>query len=322
MAVARDSFVSKLIVDAFLGSRIMGQRMTAEGSMKAKSGLKHYFREIHRFAMLEPKEEYALSKGWREYGDREAAHKLLESHLSLVARIAMGYRGYGLPIADLISEGNIGLMRAINRFEADKGFRLATYATWWIRVAIHEYLLRSLSLVKMGSTVAQRKIFFNLQKAKRQISVLDDGDMRSEQVDLISRRLGVTQANVIDMNRRLAGDVSLNVSTREGNNSDEWQDRLVDEHADQETILAASEEFNNRHKALATALCTLSNRERRIFVARRLVEKPIALRDLADEFGISRERVRQIGLCAYEKLQKAVKQTVSVMETPAHPRVH
>ena len=240
----------------------------------------------------------------------------------LVASIAKGYRGYGLPISELISEGNVGLMQAIKRFEPDKGFRLATYATWWIKAAIQEYILRSWSMVKMGTTANQRKMFFNLRKAKSKISVLDNGDMRPDQVKIIARRLGVTQTDVIYMNRRLGGDASLNAPIREDGKSGEWQDRLVDEHADQETTLAASEEFGNRRKALASALSALNDRERRIFEARRLADEPITLEELADEFGVSRERVRQIGVRAFEKVQKSVKNRVAVMETPAPLRAH
>jgi RNA polymerase sigma-32 factor len=278
--------------------------------------LTRYLEEIRRVPMLEPHEEYMLAKRWREHGDHQAAHKLVNSHLRLVARIAKGYRGYGLPISEVISEGNVGLMQAIKRFEPDKGFRLATYATWWIKAAIQEYILRSWSLVKMGTTANQKKVFFNLRKAKSKISVLDEGDMRPDQVKIIARRLGVTQTDVIHMNRRLGGDASLNAPIREDDNSGEWQDWLFDEHADQETRLAASEEFDNRRKALASALSALNDRERRIFEARRLAEEPITLKELADEFGVSRERVRQIGTCAFEKVQKAVKNRIAVMETP------
>jgi RNA polymerase sigma-32 factor len=263
-----------------------------------------------------------LAKRWREHGDHEAAHRLVNSHLRLVASIAKGYRGYGLPISELISEGNVGLIQAIKRFEPDKGFRLATYATWWIKAAIQEYILRSWSMVKMSTTANQKKMFFNLRKAKSKISVLDNGDMRPDQVKIIARRLGVTQTDVIYMNRRLGGDASLNAPIREDGKSGEWQDRLVDEHADQETTLAASEEFDNRRKALASALSALNDRERRIFEARRLAEEPITLKELADEFGVSRERVRQIGVRAFEKVQKSVKNRVAVMETPAPLRAH
>jgi RNA polymerase sigma-32 factor len=270
--------------------------------------------------MLEPQEEFMLAKRWRQRGDHEARDKLVNSHLRLVARIATGYRGYGLPISEVISEGNVGLMQAIKRFEPDKGFRLATYATWWIKAAIQEYILRSWSLVKMGTTANQKKLFFNLRKAKSKISALEEGDLRPDQVQLIAKRLGVTEQDVVDMNRRLGGAMSLNVPIREDGNSGEWEDRLVDEQADQETTLAASEEFENRRKALASALAVLNARERRIFEARRLAEEPITLNELADEFGVSRERVRQISVCAFEKVQKSVKNCVPVRETPAPGR--
>jgi RNA polymerase sigma-32 factor len=292
------------------------QRMTAE------SGVTRYLEEIRQVPMLEPQDEYVLAKRWREHGDHEAAHKLVNSHLRLVARIATGYRGYGLPISEVISEGNVGLMQAVRHFEPDKGFRLATYAMWWIKAAMQEYILRSWSLVKMGTTANQKKLFFNLRKAKSKISVLDEGDMRPDQVKIIARRLGVTQTDVIDMNRRLGGDASLNAPIREDGNSGEWQNRLVDERADQETTLAASEELDNRRKALASALSALNDRERRIFEARRLAEEPITLKELADEFGVSRERVRQISVCAFEKVQKSVKTRVAAMEAPAPLPVH
>jgi RNA polymerase sigma-32 factor len=234
----------------------------------------------------------------------------------------MGYRGYGLPISEVISEGNVGLMQAVKRFEPEKGFRLATYAMWWIKAAIQEYILRSWSLVKMGTTANQKKLFFNLRKAKSKITVVDEGDMRPDQVRIIARQLGVTQTEVIYMNRRLGGDASLNAPIREDGNSGEWEDRLVDEQADQETTLAASEEFENRRKALASALSALNDRERRIFEARRLAEEPITLNELANEFGVSRERVRQISVCAFEKVQKAVKSRVAMMETPAPLPAH
>src|SRR5262245_51060978 len=267
--------------------------------------------------MLERQEEYMLAKRWREHGDRNAAHKLVTSHLRLVTKIARDYRGYGLPISEAISEGNVGLMQAVERFDPGKGFRFATYATWWIKAAIQEYILRSWSLVKMGTTANQKKLFFNLRKAKSKISILDDGDMRLDQVKIIARRIGVTETDVIDMNRRLGGDASLNAAIRENGDSGEWQDWLVDESPDQETTLAATEEFENRGKALASALSALNDRERRIFEARRLAEEPITLDELADEFGVSRERVRQISVCAFEKVQRAVRHRVAVMETPA-----
>ncbi len=295
---------------------------TADQRVTAQSGLTRYIEEIRRVPMLEPHEEYMLAKRWREHDDLEAVHKLVNSHLRLVIRIATGYRGYGVPISELISEGNVGLMQAVKRFEPEKGFRLATYAMWWIKAAIQEYILRSWSLVKMGTTANQKKLFFNLRKAKSKISVLDEGDLRPDQVKLIARRLGVTEQDVVDMNRRLAGDVSLDAPIREDGNSGEWQNWLVDEHPDQETTLAASEEFGGRRKALVSALSVLNNRERRIFEARRLVEEPITLKELADEFGVSRERVRQIGVCAFEKVQKSVKNRVALMETPAPRPAH
>ena len=285
-------------------------------ALKAESGLSHYLEEIRRFPMLEPQEEYMLARSWREHGDTEAAHKLVTSHLRLVAKIAMGYRGYGLPIAEVISEGNVGLMQAVKRFEPEKGFRLATYAMWWIKAAIQEYILRSWSLVKMGTTANQKKLFFNLRKAKSKISALEEGDMRPDQVKLIAKRLGVTEQDVIDMNRRLGGDASLNAPIREEGDSGDWMDWLVDESASQESMLAASEESDNRHKALVGALDVLNARERRIFEARRLADEPVTLEELASEFGVSRERVRQIEVRAFEKVQKAVKTRVAAMEKP------
>jgi RNA polymerase sigma-32 factor len=287
---------------------------TADRGGRAESGLTRYLKEIQRFPMLERNEEYVLAKRWRGHGDREAAHKLVTSHLRLVAKIAMGYRGYGLPIAEVISEGNVGLMRALERFEPEKGFRLSTYATWWIKASIQEYILRSWSLVKMGTTANQKNLFFNLRKAKSKISILDERDMRSDQVKIIARRLGVTETDVISMNRRLAGDASLNTPIREDGDFGEWQDSLVDERADQETALAASDEFDNRRRALASALSVLNDRERRIFQARRLSDDPITLQELTKEFGVSRERVRQIEVRAFEKLQNAVKSRVAAME--------
>ena len=284
--------------------------------LTAESGLTRYLEEIRRFPMLEPQEEYMLAKSWREHGDREAAHRLVTSHLRLVAKIAMGYRGYGLPISEVISEGNVGLMQAVKRFEPDKGFRLATYAMWWIKAAIQEYILRSWSLVKMGTTANQKKLFFNLRKAKSRISALEEGDLRPDQVKIIAKRLGVTEQDVVDMNRRLGGDVSLNSPIREEGDSGEWQDWLVDDSISQETRLAESEETDNRRKALGDALTVLNERERRIFEARRLADEPITLEELADEFGVSRERVRQIEVRAFEKVQKAVKSRIAAMEAP------
>ncbi len=293
-------------------------RTAALPILTAESGLSRYLEEIRRFPMLEPQDEYMLAKRWREHGDRDAAHKLVTSHLRLVAKIAMGYRGYGLPISEVVSEGNVGLMQAVKRFEPDKGFRLATYAMWWIKAAIQEYILRSWSLVKMGTTANQKKLFFNLRKAKSRISALDEGDLRPDQVKLIAKRLGVGEQDVIDMNRRLGGDASLNTPIREDGDSGEWQDWLVDDHASQEATLAETEELDNRKKALSDALSVLNDRERRIFQARRLADEPITLEDLAAEFQVSRERVRQIEVRAFEKVQKAVRNRVAAMETP-HP---
>ena len=291
-------------------------------TLTPEPGFTHYLEEIRRFPMLERQEEYMLAKRWREHGDRDAAHKLVTSHLRLVTKIARDYRGYGLPISEAISEGNVGLMQAVERFEPEKGFRLATYAMWWIKATIQEYILRSWSLVKMGTTANQKKLFFNLRKAQSRISILDDGDMRLDQVKIIARRIGVTETDVIYMNRRLSGDASLNAAIREDGDSGEWQDWLVDESPDQETTLAASEEFDNRRKTLSDALTVLNERERRIFEARRLADDPITLEDLAAEFGVSRERVRQIEVRAFEKVQKAVKNRVAAMESPAPLQVH
>ena len=293
----------------------MGQRAIADWNVTAESGLSDYLRQIRRFPMLEPQQEHILAKRWREHSDHKAAHKLVNSHLRLVVKIARGYRGYGLPISDVISEGNIGLMQAIERFEPEKGFRFATYAAWWIRAAIQAYIRRSLSLVKMAATRNQKKLFFNLRKAKRKISVFDDGDMRHDQIETIAKRLGVTEQDVIDMNRWLSGDASLNTPIRDDGESGEWQDWLVDESVSQETTLAACDEFDYRRKALVSALSVLSDRERRIFEARRLAEDPITLADLASEFGVSRERVRQINVSSLEKVRKAVKKRVATTET-------
>jgi len=287
-----------------------------------RAALAHYLEEIRQFPMLGAQQEFMLAKRWREHGDRDAAHKLVTSHLRLAVKIAMGYRGYGLPISEVISEGNVGLMQAVKRFEPEKGFRLATYAMWWIKAAIQEYILRSWSLVKMGTTANQKKLFFNLRKAKSKISALEQGDLRPDQVKIIARRLGVTEQDVVDMNRRLGGDVSLNTPIREEGDSGEWQDWLVDEISDQETRLAESEESSNRRKALGDALTVLNDRERRIFEARRLADDPITLEDLASEFGVSRERVRQIEVRAFEKVQRAVKNRVAAIETWAPLRVH
>jgi RNA polymerase sigma-32 factor len=291
-------------------------RTAALPIVTAEGGLTRYLEEIRRFPMLEPQQEYMLAKSWKEHGDRDAAHQLVTSHLRLVAKIAMGYRGYGLPISEVISEGNVGLMQAVKRFEPEKGFRLATYAMWWIKASIQEYILRSWSLVKMGTTANQKKLFFNLRKAKSKISALQEGDLRPDQVGLIAKRLGVTEQDVIDMNRRLGGDASLNAPIRDDGESGEWQDWLADDSESQESVMAEHEELDNRRKALSSALEVLNDRERRIFQARRLADEPVTLEDLAAEFGVSRERVRQIEVRAFEKVQKAVKNRVAAMEAP------
>jgi len=327
MGVDADNCVSKVVErdsddGAYDAVAIMAWLATADQKVTAESGVTRYLEEIRRVPMLEPQDEFMLAKRWREHGDRDAAHKLVTSHLRLVAKIAMGYRGYGLPISEVISEGNVGLMQGVKRFEPEKGFRLATYAMWWIKAAIQEYILRSWSLVKMGTTANQKKLFFNLRKAKSKISALEEGDLRPHQVKLIAKRLGVTEQDVVDMNRRLGGDVSLNAPIRDDGDSGEWQDWLVDEVSDQETRLVEDEESDNRRKALGEALSVLNERERRIFEARRLADDSITLEDLAAEFGVSRERVRQIEVRAFEKVQKSVKNGVAVMETPAPLPAH
>jgi len=271
-------------------------------------GLTRYLEEIRRFPMLQPQEEYMLAKRYHEHADPKAAHKLVTSHLRLVAKIAMGYRGYGLPIGEVISEGNVGLMQAVKRFEPERGFRLATYAMWWIKASIQEYVLRSWSLVKMGTTANQKRLFFNLRKMKSKIQALDDGDLSPDQVKQIATKLQVSEDEVISMNRRLSGDTSLNAPLRasEGE-SGEWQDWLVDTSDNQEEILIEQDELESRRSMLDQAMETLNDRERRIFRARRLAEDPITLEELSGEFGISRERVRQIEVRAFEKVQAAVK---------------
>jgi RNA polymerase sigma-32 factor len=297
-------------------------RAAARPIHTAESGLTRYLSEIKRFPMLEPNEEYLLAKRWREHGDRKAAHKLVTSHLRLVAKIARNCRGYGLPVGEVISEGNVGLLQAVERFEPQRGFRLATYATWWIKPAIQEYAMRSWSLVKMGATANQKRLFFNLRKAKSKISALDDGDLRPDQFKLIAKRLGVTEHDVIDMNRRLCHDASLNASVRDDGDSGEWQDALPDKSTDQETTLLESEQLDIRRKALSQALCALNDRERRIFEKRRLAEDPITLAALAEEFGVSGERVRQIDVCSFDKVQKAVRNRVAAIESPGSQPVH
>ena len=289
-----------------------GTEMTTKtGNLPALSGdngLQRYMAEIRQFPMLKPDEEYQLARDWREHGHREAAPKLVTSHLRLVAKIAMGYRGYGLPISEVISEGNVGLMQAVKRFEPERGFRLATYAMWWIKASIQEYILRSWSLVKMGTTASQKKLFFNLRKIKGQIQALEDGDLRPDQVTEIATRLGVPVEDVISMNRRLGGDRSLNAPlSRDTDGGGEWQDWLVDEEDTPDVAYEQSEEQEMRSKLLHQAMNGLNERERRIFEARRMSDDPMTLEDLSQEFNVSRERIRQIEVKAYEKVEKAVR---------------
>ena len=281
--------------------------MASLPSIGADGGLSRYLQEIRKFPMLEPQEEYVLAKRFKEHEDAEAAHKLVTSHLRLVAKIAMGYRGYGLPVGELISEGNIGLMQAVKKFEPDRGFRLATYAMWWIRAAMQEYILRSWSLVKIGTTAAQKKLFFNLRRLKGQMKAIDEGDLHPDQVAKIATTLGVPEEDVVNMNRRLAApDNSLNAPMRVDGDG-EWQDWLVDDKQSQETTLADDEELTNRRALLAAAMGKLTDRERHVFTERRLKDEPKTLEDLSQEYGISRERVRQIEVRAFEKVQKDMK---------------
>jgi RNA polymerase sigma-32 factor len=282
--------------------------------------LSRYLDQIRAFPMLEPNEEYMLAKAWKEKGDVAAAHQLVTSHLRLVAKIAMGYRGYGLPIADLISEGNLGMMHAVKKFEPEKGFRLATYAMWWIKAAIQEYILRSWSLVKIGTTAGQKKLFFNLRRIKGQIQAIDDGDLKPEQVTQIATQLNVTEDEVMSMNQRMAGnDRSLNVPlSRDGEGGGEWQDWLQDDSPDQEATFADHEEYDARKNLMLDAMQGLNPREQRILAARRLSEPPLTLEDLATEFNISRERIRQIEVRAFEKLQKAVRDKAAALKLLPH----
>jgi len=288
----------------------------ATSSTTVDAGLRRYLDQIRRFPMLEAHEELRLARRWREHQDRDAAHRLVTSHLRFVAKLALGYRGYGLPIGEVVSEGNVGLMRAVERFDPDRGFRLATYAIWWIKASIQEYILRSKSLVKMGTTANQKRLFFNLSRAKSRISAINEGDLNPDQVALIAQGLGVAEQDVVDMNRRLGGDLSLNIQTSEDVASGTLQDRLVDDAPPQEQILVESQEAANGRKALAEALSLRDERERRIFVARRLAEEPSKLEELADRFGVSRERVRQIEARAFEKVRKAVKHRIAAATAP------
>jgi len=276
----------------------------------ADGNLAVYLREIRKFPLLEKNEEYMLAKSWQEYGDLDAAHKLVTSHLRLVAKIAMGYRGYGLPLADLIAEGNVGMMQAVKKFDPERGFRLATYAMWWIRAAIQEYILHSWSLVKIGTTAAQKKLFFNLRRIKGEMKAIDEGDLSPEQVKKIAKRLEVPEDEVVNMNRRLLGhDQSLNapVSRTDGEDGGEWQDWLVEQGESQEARLGAAQEMTNRQRLLTRAMEGLNARERDIITARRLEDNPATLEDLSQKFGVSRERIRQIEVRAFEKLQKNIK---------------
>jgi len=280
-------------------------------AVHGEGGLSRYLSEIRKFPLLEPEEEYMLAKRWREHEDPGAARKLVTSHLRLVAKIAMGYRGYGLPVSEIIAEGNVGLMQAVKRFEPDKGFRLATYAMWWIRAAIQEYILRTWSLVKLGTTANQKKLFFNLRKAKNKIHAIEEGDLTPEHTSEIARKLGVTETEVTSMNRRLsAPDSSLNAPLRSEGES-EWQDWLTDETLDQETRMAEREELGERHELLETALGELSERERDILRERRLKDEPATLEELSQKYHVSRERVRQIEVRAFEKLQKSMKDALA-----------
>ena len=279
---------------------------------------KNYLYDIRRFAMLEKEHEYELAKRWREHGDRDAANKIVTSHLRLAAKIAMGYRGYGLPISEIISEGNIGLMQALNRFEPERGFRFATYAMWWVRASIQDYILRSWSLVKIGTTASQKRLFFKLRSAKRKISALDGGgDLRPDQVTLIADSLNVAERDVVDMNRRLAGDLSLNAPIHDEGEAEERQSFLADQSPSPEAIVVEQDEQEYRHKALAGAIGVLNDRERRIFEARHLVDEPLTLDDLAVQFKVSRERIRQIETRAFEKVRKAARNFVGEAQSAA-----
>jgi RNA polymerase sigma-32 factor len=272
---------------------------------------RRYLHDIRRFAMLEREQEYELARRWRERGDRDAANQLVTSHLRLAVKIAMGYRGYGLPVSEIISEGNIGLMQALSRFEPEKGFRFSTYAIWWIRASIQDYILRSWSLVKIGTTANQKKLFFKLRSAKNKIAAFDGGDLRPDQVALIAKNLDVTDQEVVDMNRRLGGDKSINAPLQQDGETGEWQDRLVDQSPSPEAIVIEQDDKEYQHNALIAAIGVLDDRERRIFEARHLVDEPLTLEDLAEKFNVSRERIRQIEARAFEKVRKAAKNLAS-----------
>ena len=285
----------------------MNGNLPSAPNLNPDGNLSRYLQDIRKFPLLEPEEEYMLAKRWKEHEDPEAAARMVNSHLRLVAKLAMGYRGYGLPLGEVISEGNVGLMQAIKRFEPEKGFRLATYAMWWIKASIQEYILRSWSLVKIGTTAAQKKLFFNLRRMKGEIKALEEGDLKQKNLETIATKLKVSEQEVINMNRRMSGpDSSLNAPVR-ADSEGEWQDWLVDDSDNQETVLADQEEMAERRKMLVDAMKVLNERERKILAARRLEENPKTLEDLSQEYGISRERVRQIEVRAFEKLQKAMK---------------
>jgi RNA polymerase sigma-32 factor len=291
----------------FLGLTVSPRRELALAGDQPGKG---YLSDIRRFPMLERDQEYRLAKRWREQGDRDAANQLVTSHLRLAAKIAMGYRGYGLPIAEIVSEGNVGLMQALNRFEPEMGFRFATYAMWWIRASIQDYILRSWSLVKIGTTTNQRKLFFKLRSAKSKIAALESGDLHPDQVALIARDLDVADQDVVDMNRRLRGDKSINAPLHEDGEIGEWQDHLVDQTPSPEAIVVEQDEKEHQRKALIAAIDVLNDRERRIFEARHLADEPLTLEDLAEKFNVSRERIRQIEVRAFEKVRKAAKNFV------------
>jgi len=296
--------------------RIMAQNLPTISA--SSNGMQRYMDEIRKFPMLEPQQEYMLAKRYAEHDDTDAAHQLVTSHLRLVAKIAMGYRGYGLPVSEVISEGNVGLMQAVKKFDPERGFRLATYAMWWIKASIQEYVLRSWSLVKMGTTANQKRLFFNLRKLKGKLKALEDGELRHENVEKIAKTLGVSEEEVRSMNQRLSGDASLNspIKAAEGE-SGQWQDWLVDESESQETMLVQQDELESRREMLTDAMDVLNEREQRIFTARRLSEDPLTLEQLSGEFDISRERVRQIEVRAFEKVQKEMLNAAKELAKPA-----
>ena len=295
----------------------MAKPMNLPMIASGEGSLNRYLQDIRKFPMLTPEEEYMFGKAWKEHQDPKAAERMITSHLRLVAKIAMGYRGYGLPVGDVISEGNIGLMHAVKRFDPDRGFKLATYAMWWIKAQIQEFVLRSWSLVKIGTTSSQKKLFFNLRKMKSRIQALEEGDLRPDHVKYIAKNLGVSETDVVSMNRRLMGDASLNAPLRSDADGDgEWQDWLVDDHDSPETVVGNNEEASQRNTMLTSALKSLTDREREVIEARKLRDEPATLEDLSQKFGVSRERIRQIEVRAFEKLQKAVKAAASKALAP------